>query len=322
MILLHRFWIFIVSYSHFQSVTDLRRTAIWLALKFDNRPVGPLLDRLKVSDNALIGNWQLALSAHEFKKCVEWSCLPKEGFYRFLFSTCIRLIDLSEGNKRGGDFEWEWHAFAEDYRKSPPAIRSAIMVAFSRSRRSQTAHESVLPSQEDVHSEGEEQIVHSLQDMARRMTNEDMRSIAGADYGCSVERHYRALKDLLATRDLRFPKGDVWYPQEVVELTSHCPGAIGFLPCTALVLLNAVYGDDVREDAAFLWNSRRKDYRQLPIEEWKTISSTFRYIYQTDEDWDPLFGSTKFGSLREKDLLPWFAPSNTTGISEGITAQS
>lgn len=129
-----------------------------------------------------------------------------------------------------------------------------------------------------------EQILPRLCEIARSMDEPTRRSVAAADYGCDIERHHEALNDVLSSETCLFPKDDVWYPSEVVELVSHVRSTSGFIPCTALLLANALQGRDNVGWFEFRWSNMAADYNQLPKSIHAPILAGLRFLYESGED--------------------------------------
>lgn len=137
-----------------------------------------------------------------------------------------------------------------------------------------------------------EQILPKLCKIARAMDDTTRKSVAAADYGCSIDRHYEALNDVLSSQTCLFPKDEVWYPSEVVELVSHVRATPGFVPCTALLLANALQGRDYSGWFEFRWSNLAADYNNLPSSARGPILAGLRFLYEAGEDF-LIYGSAE-----------------------------
>ena len=73
----------------------------------------------------------------------------------------------------------------------------------------------------------------------RSLSDDELRFIASRDYGQETESHLKELRKLFATDSLVPSTDQIWYPYEVIELTSNSlePGhEREFAACTLLVL--------------------------------------------------------------------------------------
>ncbi|MFQ6552443.1 hypothetical protein AAD018_008865 [Aestuariibius insulae] len=129
-----------------------------------------------------------------------------------------------------------------------------------------------------------EQILPKLCEIARTMDEPTQQSIAAADYGHDTDQHLQALKDVLSSETCLFQKDELWYPSEVVELVSHVQSTPGFVPCTALLLANAIQGRDNVGWFEFRWSNLATDYNDLPKSTRAPILAGLRFLYESGED--------------------------------------
>lgn len=129
-----------------------------------------------------------------------------------------------------------------------------------------------------------EQILPKLCEVAKAMDEPTRKSVAAADYGCDIDRHLEALNDVLSSETCLFPQDEVWYPSEVVELVSHVRATSGFVPCTALLLANALQGRVNVGWFEFRWSNLAADYNDLPKSVRAPILAGLRFLYESGED--------------------------------------
>ena len=55
----------------------------------------------------------------------------------------------------------------------------------------------------------------------KSISEDELRFIAGLDYGCDEDKHYSSLKKLIFSQECIGIEDQYWYPFEVVELGSH-----------------------------------------------------------------------------------------------------
>lgn len=137
------------------------------------------------------------------------------------------------------------------------------------------------------------------------MTPETIKFVALADYGSLADTHEAALLDLVATDFVNMPLTDRWCPMEVVELVSHCPGDIGYLPSLAIVMLDALRNKDEYGAIAFRWAQNHPYIRALPDHQSAPLLAAVRYLYE-DGDLESLFFSSY--AIPAEGLLPFPAP--------------
>ena len=223
----------------------------------------------------------------------------------FLTGTAALLIHALQNIEFPQDLSWLWEDFNSIYRTAPPPVRAALMNGFERLRHHCLLPVDCKPAQEDLLTRSQSEVEDLLIPIARRMTPAEIESIAAADYGMDIARHKRALKELLDSPSLAYPKGEVWYPAEVIELTSHVQGAAGWLPCTAIVLLDAVRDLDGMSNAEWRFEQQWYDYARLPDEPRSAIHAALRYLYEGDEFWDPVFKGTPGLDGAPAPVLSW-----------------
>ena len=224
----------------------------------------------------------------------------------FLTGTAALLIHALQNIEFPQDLSWLWEDFNSIYRTAPPPVRAALMNGFERLRHHCLLPVDCKPAQEDLLTRSQSEVEDLLIPIARSMTPAEVESIAAADYyGEDIARHKTALEELLNSSSLAYPKGEVWYPAEVIELTSHVQGAAGWLPCTAIVLLDAVRDLDGVSNAEFRFEQQWRDYSRLPAQTRSALHAAFRYLYESDEFWDPSFKGR--ARLESSDLpaLDW-----------------
>lgn len=135
-----------------------------------------------------------------------------------------------------------------------------------------------------------DQILPKLCAIARAMDQPTRESVAAADHGSDIDQHLEALNDVLSSVNCLFPKDEVWYPREVVELVSHVRATRGFVPCTALLLANALQGRDNVGWFEFRWSNLAADYNNLPKSVRAPILAGLRCLYEAGEDFSTYTG--------------------------------
>ncbi len=86
---------------------------------------------------------------------------------------------------------------------------------------------------------------------------EELRFIAGLDYGKDVDKHYQELRKVLLDQHGLVTKEQVWFPYEVIELgANHMqPGQENLALCTCLVAHAIIRGVDLSTDVEYKFDS-------------------------------------------------------------------
>lgn len=171
-------------------------------------------------------------------------------------------------------------------------VRAAIMTGIWRicDCEGLATHDKITSA--DRRTQARMDVLAPLVHLARSMSAEDRRHVAEGDYGMDVDRHLAALNA-------------VWFPQEVVELASHVPFTPGFSGCLALILIDAIHGEDIRGGSEFRWRNLSANLDQLPPSERKAIFAGFRHLYETQQDWDPFDDQVAPDRLPVYNFIPW-----------------
>jgi hypothetical protein len=151
-----------------------------------------------------------------------------------------------------------------------------------------------------------DEVLPRLCDLARSVDQATCNSIAAADYGQDTARHLEALRDVLSKEDCQFPNNDVWYPSEVVELVAHVRSTPGFVPCTALLLANALPTNDEMGWFDFRWHTLAADYNALPDSARAPILAGMRYLYEADAEFMPYEGKKFYDPVLSTERMIHF----------------
>ena len=136
------------------------------------------------------------------------------------------------------------------------------------------------------------------------MTPDEISVVSCASYADEVDRHRKALETLLARDDCRYHDDESWFPAEVVELVSHNSSNRGFVGCTAIILINAIYDADPRSNAEFRWVRLSREYARLEPGARVTVYAGFRYLYEADTNWDPFVMQSDAKRMTAHSLIP------------------
>jgi hypothetical protein len=211
-------------------------------------------------------------------------------------TACLLWQELS-GRAYGPHLIDLWLQRQTDLRAAPPPVRAALMNGFKRLCDLQLLPEDCEPQAADLVTHPPTSLEPALITLARNMTLCEIDHVSRADYGYQADRHREALVTLLGDPALAYPPGEYWFPAEVVELVSHVPKSTGYIPCTAIVLLDAVRDGDRMENAAFRLGRQWTDLNALPQRARDAFFAAFRFLYESGPCWS--------ARLPEPVTLPW-----------------
>lgn len=180
---------------------------------------------------------------------------------------------------------------------APAPIRAAVMNGFQRLRDLGLVEDRCRPQPDHRLTHSRAAVEAALKTIGRAMTLPEIDHVARADYGSDVARHRQALVALLQDPDLAYPPGEFWYPAEVVELVAHVPASTGYIPCMAIVLLDALRTGDMQDNASFRLGRQWAELLALPQRSRDAFLATYRHLYETDVLSSP--------HLPETIILPW-----------------
>lgn len=205
----------------------------------------------------------------------------------FAAATAILLADLLQDGLGTDRLTWNYDTFTETYRAQPAGTRAALMNGFAAlalysTRGVPPVDLPIRP--EDRITRPASAILPALRRIARGMDDDLLTSVSKADYGDQADRHKAALIRVLNDNDCLFGSDDTWFPSEVVELVAHVRATPGFIPCTALLLVNAIATGDDMGWFDFRWENLGPDYNALPGDARTPILAGLRYLYESDPD--------------------------------------
>jgi hypothetical protein len=190
-----------------------------------------------------------------------------------------------------------WLQRQTDIRAAPAPVRAALMNGFHRLCDLQLLPEDCEPTAPDLVTLPRENIEPALKTLARAMTLQEIDHVSRADYGYKADQHRKALVELLASPEIAYPPGEYWFPAEVVELVAHVPTSPGYIPCMAILLLDAVRNRDRMENATFRLERQWTFLEALPQRARDAFFAAFRFLYET--------GPCSSANLPEPFTLPW-----------------
>ena len=190
-----------------------------------------------------------------------------------------------------------WLQRQSGIRAAPAPVRAALTNGFDRLRDLQLLPEDCKPMAADLITLPRASIEPALKTLARAMTLREIDHVSRADYGYRADRHREALLELLASPEIAYPPGEYWFPAEVVELVAHVPTSPGYIPCMAILLLDAVRDGDRMGNAEFRIQNQWALLENLPQRARDAFFAAFRYLYETVPAWS--------ANLPEPFTLPW-----------------
>jgi hypothetical protein len=212
-------------------------------------------------------------------------------------ATACLLWQALEGRSKDPFLEDIWDQRFADLIAAPAPIRAALMNGFDRLRDLGLSSDNCKPRLEDLVTMPRARLEAALMAIAREMTEEEIYHIACADYGMDVAQQRAALVALLADPQVAYPPGEFCFPAEVVELVSHVPKATGYIPCMAIVLLDAVRDGDRRGNADYRLGRQWAVLKNLPQRARDAFIAAFRHLYESEPCWS--------ADLPESFTLTW-----------------
>lgn len=203
----------------------------------------------------------------------------------FIAATAILLADCLQGGLSVDGMSLTYTTNASAFAKLAPRARAVLLAGFVAIRKRQREPVFDAPDTCLLISTDRSAIMVALRQIATSMSEDALINIANADYGCGVDRHLEALREVLAAPDGWRTQERLWYPSEVVELVSHVPDQAGFAGATALMLMDAIEAEDIRGDMDYRWQNNAKAYFAMP--EAGPILAGFRHLYETIPEWNP-----------------------------------
>ena len=228
------------------------------------------------------------------------------------FSIAILLADVWHTSVGFGSPDQDGSDLPPFIMNIPPARRAVLLRAYFELYQMGICKSDSFPNPNQYPTKTADELISPLCVLARKMTENELNFVSEADYGCDVRKHLAALYEVLDQPDCRFPKGECWYPNEVVELIGHVPGSTGFVGCTALLIINDILGYGHIEYMSYRWMNNSKAYCGLSDSQREPILRGIRHLYETVEDrWDPT--ELQFGKKRGKQVIciPYFDSSST-----------
>ncbi len=218
------------------------------------------------------------------------------------FSIAILLADVWNTSVGFGSPDQDWSDLSPFIMNIPPARRAVLLRAYFELYQMGICKADSFPNPNQYPTENADEIMSPLCCLARKMTEDELNFVSQADYGCDVRKHLTALYEVLDQPDCRFPKDECLYPNEVVELISHDPSSMGFVGCTALLIINDIHSSGHHDYMSFRWMNNSKDYCGLSDSQREPILRGIRHLYETDKDgWDPT--ELQFGKKRDKQVM-------------------
>ncbi len=213
---------------------------------------------------------------------------PETHHDAFLTATSVLTMNALASREYVLGLSWRWEGSSGRFRTAAPPVRAALMNGFVRLRHHCLLPGDCRPSVEDLPTRDRTEVEEMLTPIARSMIPAEIECAATADYGMDIEKHNRALFDLRNSPTLAYPPNGLWFPAEVIELISHVQGHTGWLPSTAILLLDAVRTLDERSNAEFRFEKQWRGYSRLPAPARSAFHAALRYPYEKNA-FDPQF---------------------------------
>ncbi|MCG3267820.1 hypothetical protein [Yoonia sp. I 8.24] len=217
-------------------------------------------------------------------------------------ATAAILLHHIETRKHDTVLGEYWSENLSLYRASAAQIRAAIAHGFAYLNAYGVIELPAAPDTDDLRSVSRQSVESALTNIASQLLGPAIETISKADYGDCAAQHKRALEDLLSRNFEDVLLTDRWYPMEVIELTSHVPTSLGGIPCTAIVLLDAIRTNDNYGSASFRLERHAEFFCGLAEPQYSAFWAAFRFLYENDPFWADSMPSRKFDPAA---LMPW-----------------
>lgn len=290
-----------------QAISDLRAVARHADADVRAEIVGGDADKFRTL-NRLIGERGSRLGEDDvvalYEPLFDTANSPERSQRAFETSVAILLADALQRREPDDAVSCLWLDKVDAIRSASPSVRAAIMNGFERARQLGVADDVCRPRREDLVTMDREAVLAPLVKIAKTMTEAEMQHVSKADYGDEADLHLAALKVVVNSEDCRFPTDPRWIPAEVVELVSHSPSEMGFAPCMALLLIDAICSDESFGSARLRWADNFDWFRTVPDRAYAPILGAFRHLYERIDHWGPLFN--RGFTPTEGVTIPWF----------------
>lgn len=219
-------------------------------------------------------------------------------------STGVLMANALQGGDRQEVAGSLWSDSVARLRRLPHRLRGPLARAALCTRDRHRFRDSAAPSADDTLSVDVARTSARLVGIARAATEEELRHIARADYGCGCDTHLPALRQVIFKQDCVFTEAQGWYPSEVVELVSHVPTEPAFAVATAILLNHCLHKGDLQASTDFRWENNAAAYLALPPPLRDPILAGFRAIYESDGGWSPYYSALFDRTENRAVLLP------------------
>ena len=166
--------------------------------------------------------------------------LPRLDELAFECATAILLADRLQGGSGSDTLEWHWDAFADHYRAADAAVRAALTQGILLCRDLGLMGMDAAPAGHDLVTRDAAMVAQALGDLARPCLRDEIRPVPDPES-----------RGALGPSEAGSPP-DRW-PDLREAVTRADTEARAFLPCVALLALNALQDAEANRSLARLW---------------------------------------------------------------------
>ncbi|MEM7507055.1 MAG: hypothetical protein AAF415_09915 [Pseudomonadota bacterium] len=173
------------------------------------------------------------------------------------------------------------------FRKMPAEHRAAVFGGFRQARARMREPNCAQISHQDCVSLDPEKVIAALVAMAKSADREARESVVQTDGHSNPEKHRAALDEVTDSQDCVMTQEQSWYPSEAVELAAYCHGLPGFGLAHAILLTSAISAGSGEYSLHWRWAGEGLHILALPPDWHQPICAAYRYLYESDPDWEP-----------------------------------
>lgn len=240
-----------------------------------------------------------------------WRALLKHPLYddTFVAATTIVLINNLQGGQSTERHLYQAELFFEHYRTLAAPIRAAIFNGFAKLQNLEFAEFGEPISTAETLTNSRKAMENELVSISHSMAPDQIDSFAISIDKDSPEFYRNALIDLLATTHVTFRDVDIdCFLDEEIRRMSYDSNEPSYVPCTAIVMLNALHSEDASFHMACKYESQWRDYKTLKRDTRSAFHIALRYFYESDQNWAPSFDTYHY-FVGDRDVAIDWSPT-------------
>lgn len=224
----------------------------------------------------------------------------------FTFAIALLLSDQLQGGRGIEEPDHGWGLLQEPIQAISLPRKPAILRGYDRLFKFSNQFDVSAIKATDFLTMTLENTKEALTRLFENPTVAELEFISRADYARESQKHLSALKKVIFHQNGKMNEAESWYPSEVIELISHVPSNWGFTTCTALLLYNDLDIGDSFYGTDFRWANNAQKYLTMDEPAQRIIVNGFRYLFESDQDWDPYAEWPQSKLERAGIAIPYF----------------